>query len=147
MRWIVVTVAIFAVVASAANSEEEDKNFVPRRSDKSSAPCVKALKDIFSEGTGKDASSCMSCDPALPKCPGKCQILIYEMYKQCEEVQLPPGYYFDPAQTVKGHWSDVKNELRLKVERCGCNSATASTPSFFATLLVVLVAAGVACGL
>lgn len=65
---------------------------------------------------------CLSCDPALAECNPGCQLLINGMYHVCTKMCLPDGYYFDPPMTLSGCFNDNLAELKIAVERCGCNS-------------------------
>src|SRR5689334_16297132 len=48
-------------------------------------------------GDGSTPESCMGCDPALPTCAVGCQNLVDAMYRHCDGVCLPDGYYHDPS--------------------------------------------------
>ena len=37
---------------------------------------------------------------------------------------LTLGLYFDPAQTIRGHWAEEEPKIKIAVERCGCNDAS-----------------------
>ena len=39
----------------------------------------------------------MACDPTLPICDSLCQTLIINVWRQCKNVCLPDGYFFDPS--------------------------------------------------
>ena len=54
-----------------------------------------ATKRIIKRGDGSASVSCMSCDPALPTCSIGCQTMIDYMYKVCDRICLPDGYYYD----------------------------------------------------
>ncbi len=58
-----------------------------------------ATRKIAKHGDGYVPDSCMSCDPAVPDCFYDCQPLIDLMYKVCDGVCLPDGYYFDPSKS------------------------------------------------
>jgi len=54
-------------------------------------------------------------------CPNQCQALIDSFYESCDGVMTPPGKYFDPAFSIQGKWEDQKQQIKIAVERCGCN--------------------------
>ncbi|KAJ1431611.1 hypothetical protein B484DRAFT_327811, partial [Ochromonadaceae sp. CCMP2298] len=85
-------------------------------------------------GDGSTPGSCMACDPAVPECGEDCQGSIGAMYVECDSICLPDGYYFDALSTVSGCWEAAKPELKIMVERCGCDAAPRG-----ATLLLSLV--------
>eukprot|EP01041_Mallomonas_annulata_P004431 gene4431-8832_t len=85
--------------------------------------CVHATNKIKKRGDGSTSSSCMRCDPALPSCAVGCQTLIDVLYRVCDNICIPDGYYFDSASLLQGCWSDNENEIKIQVERCGCNSS------------------------
>jgi hypothetical protein len=86
--------------------------------------CIHATRKLGKNGDGSTESSCMHCDPAIEFCYFNCQELIDQMYESCDDVCLPDGYYFDASFTLTGCWKDVKPDIKIGVERCGCNSAT-----------------------
>jgi hypothetical protein len=85
--------------------------------------CIHATRKLGKNGDGSTESSCMHCDPAIEFCYFNCQELIDQMYESCDGVCLPDGYYFDASFTLTGCWKDVKPDIKIGVERCGCNSA------------------------
>ena len=88
--------------------------------------CIHATRKLGKNGDGSTDSSCMHCDPAIEFCYFNCQELIDQMYEACDGVCLPDGYYFDASFTITGCWKDAKSDLKIGVERCGCNSAPGS---------------------
>lgn len=84
--------------------------------------CVHATTKLAKQTTA--GSPCMMCDPALPECNAGCQLLIDNMYHLCNEQCLPPAYFFDPQMTLAGCFQDNLDAIKIKVERCGCNSAS-----------------------
>jgi hypothetical protein len=93
--------------------------------------CIHATRKLGKNGDGSTDSSCMHCDPAVEFCYFNCQELIDGMYEACDDVCLPDGYYFDASFTLTGCWKDVKPDIKIGVERCGCNSARAGVRSGF----------------
>jgi hypothetical protein len=65
----------------------------------------------------------MMCDPTLNVCPVGCQGLVNELFKDCEGVCLPDGYFFDPLWYYKGCFKEHKVAVTVGVNRCGCDSA------------------------
>mmetsp|Transcript_3244 Transcript_3244/g.4724 ORF Transcript_3244/g.4724 Transcript_3244/m.4724 type:complete len:149 (-) Transcript_3244:137-583(-) len=87
----------------------------------SNSECISILEDI-SVRTG--TQQCMSCQPAKATCASGCQTQIDQMYIYCDGVELPDGFYFDPAEEINGCWEDVVDfEIKNAVERCGCDAA------------------------
>jgi hypothetical protein len=88
----------------------------------SSRACAMAVEKIreASQFLGNDGT-CMGCDPALEFCPMGCQDLVNELYAVCDGVAMPDGLFFDPKDTLNGEWEEVKPDLKIGVERCGCN--------------------------
>ena len=84
---------------------------------------------------------CMSCDPTEEDCPRGCQPFINQLYRACDfEGKMPDGWYFDPEKTITGRWNDEnKAQLKIAVERCGCNAAMRGASG---SPLVALVLAG-----
>lgn len=105
--------------------------------------CVMASMDLAKLGDGSTPSSCMACDPTLPTCYGFCQALIDKLYYFCDDVCLPDGYYFDPGSQLKGCWPEVIDRVKIKVERCGCNTAAASRVISNTLLSIISISAGV----
>eukprot|EP01039_Chlorochromonas_danica_P001100 gene1100-1195_t len=85
----------------------------------------------------------MGCDPTYPTCAEGCQDLVKRVYYRCDGVCLPNGYYFDPQWDLDGCWGEVKSQVKIKVERCGCNAASSSLPFsvFLTALMAILVLA------
>jgi len=90
----------------------------------------------------------MMCDPTTPVCAVGCQGLVDELFKDCNGVCLPDGYFYDPLWTYKGCWKDHREEVLVGVNRCGCDSAFSIMQSggslsvvLAATVLVVLAQA------
>lgn len=89
---------------------------------------IAAINDfnLLPQNTAVGANrQCIGCEPVQTVCPSDpdCQTAIDRMYLNCEGVTLPDGYYYDPKWTITGTWGpDVKNSLRIEIERCGCNS-------------------------
>lgn len=107
-------------------------------------------------GYGDTDTSCMGCDPALPDCYTDCQGLVDQLYFQCDSVCLPEGYYFDPRKSLlsvllstsqlvcteselQGCWEDVKPDVKIKVERCGCNSAFTSVSRLSLSVVLFVI--------
>jgi len=130
--------------------------------------CVHSSTKLAKRGRGNTDTSCMGCDPAQPSCSLGCQKLINKLYENCDEVCLPYGYYFDPRKIIvvipfvslsisplsdlfcacysewdlEGCWKDNLKKIKIKVERCGCNSAFSvlkSTSSLFLIFITTLV--------
>mmetsp|Transcript_10901 Transcript_10901/g.14194 ORF Transcript_10901/g.14194 Transcript_10901/m.14194 type:complete len:154 (+) Transcript_10901:249-710(+) len=106
--------------------------------------CVETCQDIYYQGDGSTTLSCMSCRPASGTCASGCQNLIDLMYVRCDGVILPDGFYYDPEQTLSGCWNDVKDDIKIAVERCGCDGAEARAiwnpiVTLFATLTTLFV--------
>ena len=94
---------------------------------------------------------CIGCEPVQTVCPSDpdCQTSIDSMYLNCEGVALPDGYYYDPKWTITGPWdTDVKNKLRIEIERCGCSKAGGTTfgsgMGWYTVKAVVLASAAIA---
>ena len=86
--------------------------------------CVWAGNKLRKAGDGSTEGSCSSCDPTRPECPAGCQDLIDTLYWSCAEVSMPDGYYFDPQNNLDGLWDENLSQMKINVERCGCNSAS-----------------------
>ena len=66
--------------------------------------------------------------------------MIDELYLLCAGVTLPDGYFFDPDRTIKGAWGEeVKAELKVSIERCGCDSAPASVKLSAIIILITVI--------
>ena len=84
---------------------------------------VLATRKLGKNGDGSIPSSCMNCNPTLSDCYFDCQALIDQVYVTCDDICLPDGYYFDPQSTMSGCFKSNLPELKIQIERCGCNSA------------------------
>lgn len=104
--------------------------------------CIHATRKLHKNGDGTTEESCMSCDPALADCFFNCQDLIDKVYTSCKDVCLPDGYYFDPLSTIDGCFENNRGIMKIKFERCGCNSAykviTTSWWRLFGALLLAI---------
>ena len=92
-------------------------------------------------GWGNTVGACMNCITARPKCYGDCQTQLDLVKTACEGVCLPDGYFFDSASTLNGCWDDIKRQISIEMERCGCNSANNSNKSYifiFITIMSIL---------
>lgn len=132
---VVVLLAIFREVVAELNT-----NYPP-----TVHRCVWAGNKVRKQGDGSTPGSCSSCDPTSSECPVGCQLLIDTLYWSCAEVTLPDGYYFDPKNTLEGTWELAQAEMKINVERCGCNSALRSfevskASLFFACVLALFLA-------
>jgi hypothetical protein len=58
-----------------------------------------------------------------------------------KDIRLCLADYYDPKFEVKGDWEDARPLLKIKIERCGCNSAGQLLPSLFA--MVIPAVAGI----
>ena len=103
--------------------------------------CVWAGNKVRKAGDGSTVGSCSSCDPAINECPAGCQDLIDTLYWSCAEITIPDGYYFDPKNTLDGLWDDSLEQMKINVERCGCNSASKGSAMSTAALGVAIIAA------
>lgn len=108
--------------------------------------CVHATNKLRKAGDGSTTDSCFGCNPALPKCAVGCQRMVDRLYKVCDRVCLPDGYYYDSRERLKGCWVDVLPQIKVHVERCGCNAANSTlggflfVASFVAIVLTLLLA-------
>lgn len=59
--------------------------------------CIHAVNEISKNGYGSTPSSCMGCDPTLPACYFNCKPLVNNLYKYCDNICIPDGFYFDPS--------------------------------------------------
>lgn len=85
---------------------------------------VKALSWLQHDSS--HGSKCMSCGMSQELCPydPPCQQLIDKLYRECDGVTIPHGAYYDPALTIAGTWGDdVKDDIKISVEKCGCSLA------------------------
>jgi hypothetical protein len=99
--------------------------------------CIHASNKVRKAGDGSTEFSCMGCDPAHAECAPGCGALVKKLYRNCANVCLPDGYYFDPRSELQGCWEDEANakEISIQVNRCGCNYASAT--AVINSLLVV----------
>lgn len=89
--------------------------------------CIHASNKVRKTGESFDTDElCMGCDPTLATCPVGCQKWVSKLWKNCGNVCLPDGYFFDPSQTVSGCFEDAENnkELFIQANRCGCSAAS-----------------------
>jgi len=93
-------------------------------------------------------SLCLGCYESsqgeCPQSPVPCQKLIDSLYRKCDGVTLPPDYYYNPPEnTITGYWydRDVREELKIAAERCGCNSA----PTYKHLISAIVTAACTIC--
>ncbi|RQM28524.1 hypothetical protein B5M09_006692 [Aphanomyces astaci] len=107
-------------------------------------PCADATTAVATQGDGTTPGSCMSCDPTTNKCAPKCQPLLDTFYRACDGVYTPPDLAFDPAKNISGFWGDVQVQVRISVQRCGCNKASPvqTTLVTMAVVGLVVVVAG-----
>ena len=57
-----------------------------------------ASRKLSKHGNGSVPESCMMCDPTYATCPIGCQALVDKLYRNCNGVCMPDGYYFDPSK-------------------------------------------------
>ncbi|KAH9097005.1 hypothetical protein Ae201684P_011736 [Aphanomyces euteiches] len=130
---------VAALVGTALLGVDATSSFPnPTPQGNSWGPCADAVAAVNTQGDGTTPGSCMSCDPTTNKCAPKCQPLIDTLYKACDGVYTPPDYTFDPAGVISGYWNDCKNQIRIAVQRCGCNFAVTSGVSVWPLLLFTL---------
>ena len=102
---------------------------------------IKQIKEMDTTKT----RTCISCEPTRSFCPRGCQDLIDELYVNCDGVTMPDGWYFDPDEQITGRWNDrVKADLKIEVERCGCDAAFRGASS---SPLALLLAAALTCAM
>ena len=105
---------------------------------------IAAIDDFASElQNQKGERQCIGCFPVQRACPADpdCQSAIDTLYRTCEGVTLPDGYYFDPQWSITGTWgADVKQELRVQIGRCGCSGGVRKYVSWSVLILAVGVA-------
>jgi hypothetical protein len=107
----------------------------------SSEKCVHAINVIRDRTDAfKNDLACVGCDPANEACAPGCQVLVDKLYVACDGVSLPDGLYYDPAQSLTGLWEAVYPNMKIAVERCGCNGASTLQAPTSALLIAVLVA-------
>lgn len=98
--------------------------------------CVHASTKLYK--STKAGNPCMQCDPSSSQCNPGCQLLIDAQYHLCDKMCLPDGYFFDAAWTLPGCFKNNKAQIKVAVERCGCNSGFQSARGF--TLCAILIA-------
>jgi len=97
--------------------------------------CVHASAKLYK--STQAGNPCMQCDPSSNQCNPGCQLLIDAQYHLCDKMCLPDGYFFDAAWTLPGCFADNKAQIKVAVERCGCNSGFRSGGGF--TLCAILI--------
>ena len=73
----------------------------------------------------------MSCNPTVSMCARGCQDLVAQLYVDCDGVTMPDrfnfGEYVGPdgkTYPITGKWNnEVKAQLKIEIERCGCSAA------------------------
>ena len=60
--------------------------------------CVHITNKIRKNGDGSTEESCMGCDPVHKECYPTCQNMISTMFRNCADVCIPDGYYYDPSK-------------------------------------------------
>jgi hypothetical protein len=97
MRTVAVVLIAFIAASSLcvreAYAQDEEKYQFPPNIHR----CVWAGNKLRKAGDGSTIESCSSCDPARPECAPGCQELIDTIYRACDGICLPDGYYFDPG--------------------------------------------------
>lgn len=139
----VLLLTVVLIASFGVRLDEGTSSFAnPKPQGESWAPCGFAVDQISIEGNGSTYGSCLACSPTNSVCPPKCQSLIDALYKQCDGVYAPQDFYFDPAKMLNGYWNDHMDVLRVKAERCGCNSTIRfiGAPSVY--LVAVLISIG-----
>lgn len=106
--------------------------------------CVHATRKLAKRGDGSTYVSCLACEPATPLCTVGCQKMIDYMYLVCDGMCLPDGYFFDASGKLSGCWKDVKETIKIDVQRCGCSDAFSLAKSqlpliFLTTITLVLL--------
>lgn len=89
-------------------------------------------------GWGNTVGACMNCITARPKCYADCQAQLDLVKTACEGVCLPDGYFFDAASTLNGCWDDIKRQISIEMERCGCNSASNFNKSYIFIIITII---------
>jgi len=89
-------------------------------------------------GWGNTIGACMNCITARPECYADCQEQLDLVKKACDGVCLPDGYFFDAASTLNGCWKDIKRQITIEMERCGCNSANTYKKNYIFLLITIL---------
>jgi hypothetical protein len=80
-----------------------------------------ATNKLRKMGDGSTDSSCMDCNPALPECFIDCQERIDIMYRNCQGVCLPDGYYFDPSKLYLNECYGREQKLPALVQNLGAS--------------------------
>ena len=111
--------------------------------------CLKAVRNVFSlplqairkiVESERNELQCLGCDPAIEYCAYGCQELVDTLYLNCDEMCLPDGYYYDSAFNIEGCWNEAKPQVKIGVERCGCDAAFSLQPSaLLVTCLILLL--------
>lgn len=104
-----------------------------------------ATRKLAKKGDGSTPQSCISCDPTHQYCVKGCQKLIDRVYRACDNTCLPDGYFYDPSEfrtwnyltrlsehsfwtfldyKLSGCWEKNLKDMKIAVERCGCNGAS-----------------------
>ena len=135
-------------------SKEEGKGAINEENGNTRRLCVRALKlahggafeKRIPETSIEVTTSCISCSPTRPVnyCHSACQDYINKVYAYCNGICLPENFYYTPGKSLMGCWSDVVDQMKYEVERCGCNSALSRAPPFFGSTLFFLVCASYA---
>ena len=135
-------------------SKEEGKGAINEENGNTRRLCVRALKlahggafeKRIPETSIEVTTSCISCSPTRPVnyCHSACQDYINKVYAYCNGICLPENFYYTPGKSLMGCWSDVVDQMKYEVERCGCNSALSHAPPFFGSTLFFLVCASYA---
>ena len=89
-------------------------------------------------GWGNTVGACMNCIAARPECYSDCQDQLELVKKACEGVCLPDGYFFDAGSTLNGCWKDIKRQITIEMERCGCHSANICTKNYIFIMITIL---------
>lgn len=89
-------------------------------------------------GWGNTVGACMNCITARPLCYADCQDQLELVKTACNGVCLPDGYFFDSASTLNGCWKNIKRQITIEMERCGCNSANTYTKGYIFLLITIL---------
>jgi hypothetical protein len=89
-------------------------------------------------GWGDTVGACMNCNTARPECYGDCQPQLDLVKQACTGVCLPEGYYFDSSSTLNGCWDDIKRQIGIEMEKCGCNSANNNNKSYIFILITII---------
>ena len=98
--------------------------------------CIRTIIQINDFDAYDPDNQCIGCDPVqdagCPTLPAyginskqvTCQKLIDSLHRDCDGVELPEGYYYDPKRTITGRWGpEVKMKLNIAIGRCGCKGS------------------------